>query len=111
VTAPPTGSAGETGAPPRFPIRDLLLKLFNLDPSKAPMQIGTWIDGFQLVVRSSKALRINMDFINASDAKIQPGFKVVCAFSIEVRFFVMSTHGVCFLSTVWLCRKLQRSKH
>ncbi|KAL5638149.1 hypothetical protein ACGC1H_005005 [Rhizoctonia solani] len=45
------------------------------DPSKAPIQVGTWIDGFQLEVRSCTKMRVNMNFFNSSEVKIQEGFK------------------------------------
>ncbi|CAE6481072.1 unnamed protein product [Rhizoctonia solani] len=47
------------------------------DPSKAPIQIGTWIDGFQLEVRSCKGMRVNMDYFNTYGVKVQQGFKAV----------------------------------
>ncbi|CAE6450929.1 unnamed protein product [Rhizoctonia solani] len=47
------------------------------DPLRAPVQIGTWIDGFQLEVRSCKGMRVNMGFFNASEVKIQQGFKAI----------------------------------
>ncbi|CAE6384519.1 unnamed protein product [Rhizoctonia solani] len=50
------------------------------DPSKAPVQIRTWVDGFQLEVRSCKGMRINMNFFNASESKVQQGFKVVSSY-------------------------------
>ncbi|CAE7140988.1 unnamed protein product [Rhizoctonia solani] len=49
----------------------------HIDPSKAPVQIGTWINGFQLEVRSCKRMRVNMNFFNSSNAKIQEGYRAV----------------------------------
>jgi hypothetical protein len=45
------------------------------DPAKAPLQIATFIDGFQIAVRSTKALVIHADFKNSSEAKVQNAFK------------------------------------
>ncbi|KAL5638150.1 hypothetical protein ACGC1H_005005 [Rhizoctonia solani] len=50
------------------------------DPSKAPIQVGTWIDGFQLEVRSCTKMRVNMNFFNSSEVKIQEGFKAVSSY-------------------------------
>ncbi|CAE6470205.1 unnamed protein product [Rhizoctonia solani] len=50
------------------------------DPSKAPTQIGTWIGGFQLEVRSCTKMRVNMNFFNSSEVKIQKGFKAVSSY-------------------------------
>ncbi|KAF8756563.1 AAA domain [Rhizoctonia solani] len=66
VEAPPANSLGQT------------------DPSKAPVQIGTWADGFQLEVRSCKKMRVNMNLFNASESKVQPGFKAILPYGYMV---------------------------
>ncbi|KAF8740468.1 AAA domain, partial [Rhizoctonia solani] len=66
VEAPPANSLGQT------------------DPSKAPVQIGTWTDGFQLEVRSCKRMRVNMNLFNASESKVQSGFKAISSYGYMV---------------------------